>query len=453
LGGIKFPEPDGLQADGFATLPEGVSIDVEDKFVAPFSLPQEALSYEPSPDVLVCAFKNGDSERKIYNNTRLKEPELENLQKLREEAKGKAFLPSICVMAARYLNQARGDREKALKAMLESQKWKLSYFSSPMNTEKLAKDLELGIVYFIGRDQCLRPTLMFRGNRIPKQWHKEKAYDRMTDLFIFCMEYLIRYMIVPGRVEGMNILVDLKGLGLGEIPVSALERIYKTVGSHYCGRTFKFFVVNMPFTLRMLVGVAKSIISERQAMKLNVCATPQELLKDFAPHQLEMDFGGTHPPVKEFFPFPLLPGPFSAKHTDGPQSDRIPNVHRALTLKGARGRLWDNALSSEDNTKLEYSEEAKEILKRCGLPIPKSLEGDNSTAANDAAVEQAAEPAPGTDPKQDEPNGFEGAAANDDKQVIAEEPEDEKVQPKCCLFSLSCCSTSKKKPRKPAGKS
>jgi len=268
----------------------------------------------------------------------------------------------------------------------------------------------------------------------------------MSDLFIFCMEYFIRYMIVPGRVEGMNILVDLKGLGIADIPVSALERIYKTVGSHYCGRTFKFYVVNMPFTLRMLVGVAKSIISERQAMKLNLCSTNQELLKEFAPHQLEMDLGGTHPPVKEFFPFPLLPGPFSAKHKDGPQSDRIPGVHRALTLKGARGRLWDNALSSEDNTKLEYTEEAKEILKRCGLPVPASLRDDNSTAANVAEVEQAAEPAPVTDPKQDEPNGVEGAGANDDKRVITEELEDEKPQPKCCF--LACCSTSR--PRKPA---
>jgi len=175
-------------------------------------------------------------------------------------------------------------------------------------------------------------------------------------------------------------------------------------------------------------------------MKLNVVATPQELLKEFAPHQLEMDFGGTHPPVKEYFPFPLLQGPFGANNKGGPQSDRIPNVHRALTLKGARGRLWDNALSSEDNTKLEYSEEAKEILKRCGLPIPACLGADgNEAVANEAATGQAAEPAPATEPKQDKPNGVESAAADENKRVEAEETEDQVVRPKS-FWSCACCS-------------
>jgi len=430
LGG-PLPEPDGGVQNGFSTIPEGLSIDLDDKFVAPFSLPQEALSFVPSAAVLVNTFKNGDTERKIYNNTKLRESELENLQKLQKEAEGKAFMPSITVMAARYLEHSRGNREKALKAMLASQNWRLTYFANPMNTETLAKDLELGIFYFIGRDQCLRPTLMFRGNRIPSQWLKEKLYGRLTDLAVFCMEYFLRYMIVPGRVEGLNLLVDLKGLGINQIPVAALEHFYKTVSNHYCGRTFKFYVMNMPFTLRMLIAVAKGIISERQAMKLNVVSSPQELLKEFAPHQLESDMGGTHPLVKEFFPFPLLQGPFSPKDSDGPSSDRVPNVHRLLTLRGAQGRLWDDNLSPEDNSKLEYSEEAKEILKRCGLPVPAHCPGADT---DDAA--QAAE-----QPLHDQTNGKEEAAAEETKQVdVDQEFEGDPVVKPKSFWSCSCCT-------------
>jgi len=271
--------------------------------------------------------------------------------------------------------------------------------------------------------------LVVRGNRIPSQWQKEKQYDRLTDLCVFCMEYFLRYMIVPGRVEGMNILVDLKGLYLSQMPVAALEKFYKTVSHHYCGRTFRFYVVNMPFALRILLNVAKGIISERQAMKLIVLSNPQELLKDYASHQLESDLGGTHPPVNQFFPFPLLQGPFSAQHRDGPSSDRVPNVHRVLTLRGARGRLWDDKLSIEDNTKLDYSEEAKEILNRCGLPVPDHCPGADADGsdAHDAA-DGHLEQAPAPEPMHDKTNGEEGAPAEATKRV-------EVVRPKkfwCC---------------------
>jgi len=440
LASYEFPESDGGVQDGFATIPEGLSIDLDERFMAPFSLPQEALSFEPSPGILVRTFKNGDTQRLIYNNTKLRDAELENLRKLQKEAEGKAFLPSICVMAARYLDQSRGNTEKALKAMLASQKWRLAYFANPMSTEKLAKDMELGIFYFIGRDQCLRPTLVVRGNRIPSQWIKEKQYGRLTDLCVFCMEFFLRYMIVPGRVESMNILIDLNGLSVTQIPVAALEQFYKTVSAHYCGRTFKFYIVNMPFTLRVLLSVAKSIISERQAMKLNVVSDPKELLQDYAPHQLESDLGGTHPPVKEFFPFPLLQGPFSAKDINGPSSDRVSNVHRVLTLQGARGRLWDDTLSSEDNTKLGYSEEAKEILNRCKLAVPAHCPG---AAADDAAVHDAAdehlEAAPAPKPMHDKNNGEEGEAAEEIKQVEADETDDQVVKPES-FWRCACCT-------------
>jgi len=424
--------------DGFASVPEGLTIDLDDKLVAPFSLPQEALSYEPAPEVIVHRFKNGETERKIYNNTKLKDDELEQLQELRKKAEGKTFQPCICVMAARYIDLARGNADEALDAMSASQDWRHSYFATAMRTEKLAKDLEHGILYFIGRDQCLRPTLIFRVRRIPQQWRQDKSINaRVLDMFVFCLEYFLRYMIVPGRVEGLNFVADLSGMSVSQIPVDNVRQLLKIIRAHYCGRLFRFYIVNLPMTLKMLVHVAKTMITERQAAKLTILNNPEELLQEYAPHQLESDLGGTHPLVKEFFPFPLLQGPFSAKHTTGPSSDRVPNVHRVLTRRGAQGRLWDKSLSIEDNTKLDYSEEAKEILKRCGLPVPAHCPGaDLDDLDAQEAADKHLEVAP--EPTHDENNGDEVPPAEQARQFEPDDSDGEEVvKPKgfwsCCI--------------------
>lgn len=121
------------EVDGFDTLPEPVSIEVQDCNVAPFSLPQECLNYVPDPNAVVLKFQNGESERMISCNTELSKDELSMLRKCQEEAARQklAFLPSISIAAVRYLGDI-GDVEEAVKKMHENQAWRLSYFQKPL---------------------------------------------------------------------------------------------------------------------------------------------------------------------------------------------------------------------------------------------------------------------------------------------------------------------------------
>jgi len=96
----------------------------------------------------------------------------------------------------------------------------------------------------------------------------------------------------------------------------------------------------------------------------------KEVLVDFALHQVEKDLGGMRPAVTEFFPFPLLAGPFEAGCAMGVNRDAIPNVHLAFTSVGMMGRCWNPALSREDNAALEYTGLAEDIFVRCGVPVP-----------------------------------------------------------------------------------
>ena len=58
--------------------------------------------------------------------------------------------------------------------------------------------------------------------RIPKEWHSDRtmAATKFVKLLVFCMEYFMRFMAVPGRVENLIVIADLQGLSATQLPSS-----------------------------------------------------------------------------------------------------------------------------------------------------------------------------------------------------------------------------------------
>lgn len=371
----RFGEGDGETGEcenGFFVAPELETIDCAEDNIAPFSLPSEALSFEPTPQLIISQFENGDKERNIHCNTELhtvEQTELGVLQKTTRDA-GLSFYPSVTAMATRFLSHARMDVKKAMKNMQATQDWRHSYFKDgPLRDEVLLEDLQHGIAYFVGRDHQLRPTLVVRGNRIPAQWFREKRVDKLIRVLVFCLEYMLRYMVVPGRIENLVVVVDLKGCGVGQMCLTSLREIYTVMSQHYPGRVFKFLIVNMPTALGWVAGAAKNLLSDRQKQKLQIVRDVKDLRQYFALHQLERDLGGSRRPVAQFFPFPLQAGPFDPGNDSGPNSSAVHNVHRVLTTQSAKGHLWDPELTPAHNKCVEYSSEASDIFAQCGLDV------------------------------------------------------------------------------------
>merc|ERR1712137_983871 len=199
------------------------------------------------------------------------------------------------------------------------------------------------------------------------------------------MGYFLRCMSVPGRAETFSILIDMADLTLTQIPVSTLRDLHKEMSNHYTVRVMRIYVTNLSHFLRGVFAIAKSVLTDRQSMKLKVIKDMSELLNDFAAHQLERDFGGSMEQVQESFPFKLNPGPFIAGYRGGPNKDAVSRVHSAFDPEELRGRLWDPALGHEINTRQVYSKEAPAILTQCGIPYTVTPEGLIQTLQKDDA--------------------------------------------------------------------
>lgn len=395
----RSPKKKGPMVDGFRALPESLALSCREENVAPFTLPTEAFTFTPTAEMVVSCFKNGDKERKIYCNIELAEAEAANLKKLQEEAGSKRleFLPSIAVMAGRFLSRARGDAPKAIKLMQATQEWRQEYFKDgPVADTEVMEDMKHGIVYFCGRDHGLRPLIVIRATRIPQVWYKERRVDKLVRILIFCMEFMLRYMVVPGTIENNCLVVDLKGLAISQVPFSALSEVYSVMSHHYIGRVFKFYVCNLSFGLSAIAGMVKGLLTDRQRQKLVILDSVKDLRKDFALHQLEEDLGGSRPIITVFFPFPIEAGPFEGGYDGGRDPKAVPGAHALLVAAGVRGRIWDPKLSAEDNTSLEFVPEAYEFFEKHGLPVPPAcLRQREARLAAEAAAAAAAAAGPG----------------------------------------------------------
>jgi len=373
----SLSHPSASSSERVAGLPATADIEtivVDDSSVAPFTLPQEALSFTPGPDALVKKYANGATERRIWSNCELSATEQKLLRALQEEVdkQGLCFLPSVAVLATRYLARTKGDHKAALREMQATQAWRLTYFEAgPLIVAAVVGDLRHGFVYFAGRDRSLRPQLVLRPARIPPSFAKDKAgIDRVVRAFVFCLEYMIRFMLIPGAIESLCGVVDMRGVTLHKVPVKALREVGTVLAQHYIYRASTFYVCNASASLAATSGALLRLLTERQREKLVVVQRPADMLREFAAHQLEEDLGGSRPIVKEFFPFPLPPGPFDAECRTGARGDAVPGVHQAIASAGMRGRIWDPTLSRDHNTRLDYADAAEEILTKCGLPVP-----------------------------------------------------------------------------------
>lgn len=366
--------PSRLLFNGLDTIEEVESIRVQPQNIAHFSLPQEVLNYIPDANEVVTSFSNGEKERKIYSNVELNQVEQRQLQELQAEARrhGRKFLPWIAASVMRYVTRARGDPTKALEQMQATQDWRSAFFrDGPICDESIAADLQHGVVYIAARDRSLRPTLIIRPARIPATWLKSSALGKkLLRVLVFSMEYMVRYMCLPGHVETGIIIMDLGGINRAHVPLGALRELITILSQHYLYRMHRFYLCNVPTFIRRMRPILMKMLTERQKQKIVLVGNPEEIRQDFALHHLETDLGGDRPLVTQFFPFPLEAGPFDGNCRGGANAVAIPNIHEAITEAGFRGRVWDPACSAEQNAQIEFSDTARCTFKQHCLALP-----------------------------------------------------------------------------------
>ncbi len=90
---------------------------------------------------------------------------------------------------------------------------------------------------------------------------------------IYVHEEVIKNMFIPGQVENWTVIYDLGGMGVTEIPMSAIKGTTAKVSHNYGGKLYKMFTVNAPGTIYFTWKLVSAFLDPVTVEKIKISKT------------------------------------------------------------------------------------------------------------------------------------------------------------------------------------
>jgi len=171
-----------------------------------------------------------------------------------------------------------------------------------LNFDDFRSDLELGVIYGVGRDRNMRPVIIINVRRIVDSGITVERLIAVTNFFLM---YVIENAMISGSIESWTCIFDLKDVGVTEIPKNRIQPLVNNMTKNFRGRLFRFYAIDVTFIVRQLWKFAHRYVDEFTNKKLLIYGGGyQEDIKELIdPDNLEQRYGGNLPNVTEnFFP-------------------------------------------------------------------------------------------------------------------------------------------------------
>ena len=101
----------------------------------------------------------------------------------------------------------------------------MNSFPIELNVFKLyEEELNKGYCYVYKRDNAFRPIFVLNVAKLKQCKQPDEVVLNMSTYFV---QFLITRALIPGKVENWISIVDMKGVGITEIPKKLLKAITK----------------------------------------------------------------------------------------------------------------------------------------------------------------------------------------------------------------------------------
>ncbi|CAD8175190.1 unnamed protein product [Paramecium octaurelia] len=200
----------------------------------------------------------------------------------------------------RFLYSFRFGLDETYNGIKSHEEWLNNPSTFQLNSGSQAI-LDKGIIYMGGRDKKFRPSVIFQVGLIDQKNIKgEEFLAALNTVFMITQQYCF----YEGFVENWIILIDTAELGLLSLPIEILKKIISTAASHYVGNLEKLYLLNPSMGLNMSWSLVSKFIDERSNKKIQFLQKKDfsKLQEYFDPSQLEVQFGGTMPKIKQYWP-------------------------------------------------------------------------------------------------------------------------------------------------------
>lgn len=165
-------------------------------------------------------------------------------------------------LCLRFLQGLKWNYQKTYDEMMEHSMWRKGI---DLNYENFKQDLELGVIYGVRRDVNMRPIIIVNVKRVVETKIK---LDRLLAVATFFLEYVIKYAMIPGKIESWTAIFDVKGVGVTEIPKDRIQPLVNMMTKCYRGRLYRFYATDVTFIVRQLWKIAHRFVDEFTNKKL-----------------------------------------------------------------------------------------------------------------------------------------------------------------------------------------
>jgi hypothetical protein len=102
---------------------------------------------------------------------------------------------------------------------------------------------------------------------------KTVEIDEIIDLAMFKLNFGITNLLVSGRVESWDMIIDLDNVGVSDIPLGKVKAFVGAATKRFAGRSFKMYIVNASFMVRGIFSVVTSMVDEFTTSKMKMCGS------------------------------------------------------------------------------------------------------------------------------------------------------------------------------------
>ncbi len=80
------------------------------------------------------------------------------------------------------------------------------------------------------------------------------------ELSTYFVQFLVTRTLIPGQVENWVTIVDMKGVGITEIPKEVMQAITKPLQTLFKGRLYQLYVLNAKWTIKFIWKIVQKCV-------------------------------------------------------------------------------------------------------------------------------------------------------------------------------------------------
>jgi len=197
--------------------------------------------------------------------------ELGKLKLLDEASKSEGFVFDAAeeTQKMRFLQGNEWDITKTIESLKEYSEWKKSRKEKQLVVT--SRNNEFDFAYWYGCDKSYRPILIVDVGRLVRRINNQSSSVAPIEAeLVNILDFFVEKLCVPGHVEQLVVIVDLKNCDTWDAPIEFTQKCAKTLSSYFRSRLNKLFVINTPLLFYTFWRMIKVFVPPRTVAKVNI---------------------------------------------------------------------------------------------------------------------------------------------------------------------------------------